>query len=158
MTARPPADRRYYDPHIQTMPLERVRALQAERLARQLDRVWATPVPFFRRKLEAAGLRRADLRGLDDLAAIPTTVKSELRQSEEEHPPFGDYRGAPASAAVRLGASTGTSGRPTLILWTRRRTRSVPTRAAGTSATAWRRSASSTSRRGRPSARRTWAT
>ena len=68
MTARPPADRRYYDPHIQTMPLERVRALQAERLARQLDRVWATPVPFFRRKLEAAGLRRADLRGLDDLA------------------------------------------------------------------------------------------
>jgi phenylacetate-CoA ligase len=120
VTARPPADRRYYDPHIQTMPLERVRALQAERLARQLDRVWATPVPFFRRKLEAAGLRRTDLRGLDDLAAIPTTVKSELRQSEEEHPPFGDYRGAPASAAVRLGASTGTSGRPTLILWTRR--------------------------------------
>ena len=47
-------------------------------------------------------------------------MKSELRQSEEEHPPFGDYRGAPASAAVRLGASTGTSGRPTLILWTRK--------------------------------------
>jgi phenylacetate-CoA ligase len=120
VTARPPADRRYYDPEIQTMPLERVRALQAERLSRQLDRVWQTPVPFFRRKLEAAGLRRADLRGLADLAAIPATVKSELRQSEEEHPPFGDYRGAPPSAAVRLGASTGTSGRPTLILWTRK--------------------------------------
>jgi phenylacetate-CoA ligase len=118
----PPADpgRRYYAPEIQTMPLERVRALQAERLARQLDRIWDTPIPFFRRKLEGAGLRRADLRGLDDLPAIPTTVKPELRASEEEHPPFGDYRGAPASAAVRLGASTGTSGRPTLILWTRK--------------------------------------
>jgi len=114
------AEDRYYDPAIQTMPLDAVRRLQAERLARQLDRVWSVPVPFFRRKLEAAGLRRADLRGLDDLTLVPTTVKAELRESEEEHPPFGDYRGAPASACVRLGASTGTSGRPTLILWTRR--------------------------------------
>jgi phenylacetate-CoA ligase len=113
-------ERRYYDATIQTMPLEEVRRVQGERLARQLDRVWSVPVPFFRRKLEAAGLRRADLRGLDDLAHVPATVKSELRLSEEEHPPFGDYRGAPPSACVRLGASTGTSGRPTLILWTRR--------------------------------------
>jgi len=112
--------RRYYDAAIQTMPLERLRRLQEERLARQLDRVWSIPVPFFRRKLERAGLRRADLRGLDDLALIPTTVKAELRASEEEHPPFGDYRAAPLSACVRLGASTGTSGRPTLILWTRK--------------------------------------
>jgi phenylacetate-CoA ligase len=112
-------DRRWYDPAIQTMPLEQVRALQAARLARQLERVWSVPVPFFRRKLEAAGIRRAaDVRGLDDLPRVPTTVKAELRRSEEEHPPFGDYRGAPVAACVRLGASTGTSGRPTLILWT----------------------------------------
>jgi len=113
-------ERRYYDPAIQTMAPEELRRLQGERLARQLDRVWSVPVPFFRRKLEAAGLRRADLRRLDDLALVPTTVKAELRESEEEHPPFGDYRGAPPSACVRLGASTGTSGRPTLILWTRK--------------------------------------
>jgi phenylacetate-CoA ligase len=117
---RPAREQRYYDPGIQTMPLERVRALQAERLGRQLDRIWATPIPFFKRKLEAAGLRRADLRGLDDLASIPSTLKAELRESEAAVPPFGDYRGAPVSAAVRLGASTGTSGRPTLILWTRK--------------------------------------
>jgi phenylacetate-CoA ligase len=113
-------DGRYYDAAIQTMPLEEVRKLQAARLARQLDRVWSVPVPFFKRKLEAAGLRRTDLRELDDLHAIPTTLKAELRASEEAHPPFGDYRGAPLSACVRLGASTGTSGRPTLILWTRK--------------------------------------
>jgi phenylacetate-CoA ligase len=116
----PITDRRYYDPAIQTMPLEQVQQLQADRLARQLDRVWSVPVPFFKRKLEAAGLHRADLRGLDDLKFIPTTLKDALRSSEEQHPPFGDYRGAPVSAAVRLGASTGTSGRPTLILWTRK--------------------------------------
>ena len=38
------------------MPLEQVQQLQAERLARQLDRIWSVPVPFFKRKLEAAGL------------------------------------------------------------------------------------------------------
>ncbi|HVN86088.1 MAG TPA: hypothetical protein VMW17_14715 [Candidatus Binatia bacterium] len=114
-------DRRYYDPEIQTMPLERVQRLQFARLQRQLERVWSAPVPFFQRKLEAAGVRCAtDIRSLDDLQRIPTTLKSELRASEENVPPFGDYRGAPASAAVRLGASTGTSGRPTLILWTRK--------------------------------------
>jgi phenylacetate-CoA ligase len=112
--------RRYYDAAVQTMSLDDVRRLQAARLARQLDRVWSVPVPFFRRKLEAAGLRRADLRRLDDLSLVPTTRKAELRASEEEHPPFGDYRGAPVERCVRLGASTGTSGRPTLILWTRK--------------------------------------
>ena len=40
------------------------------------------PVPFFQRKLEAAGLRRDDLRRLDDLEKIPTTRKAELRESE----------------------------------------------------------------------------
>ncbi|HVM95735.1 MAG TPA: hypothetical protein VMT89_05070 [Candidatus Acidoferrales bacterium] len=123
MTTRAAAgahDRQYYDPDIQTLPIEQLQKLQAQRLERQLDRIWSTPIPFFRRKLEAAGLKRADLKGLDALRLIPTTVKAELRQSEEHHPPFGDYRGAPASAAVRLGASTGTSGRPTLILWTRK--------------------------------------
>jgi phenylacetate-CoA ligase len=111
-------ERRWYDPEIQTMLRERLRALQAERLVRQVDRVWSVPVPFFQRKLEAAGIRRGDVRGLDDLPRIPTTRKAELRESEAQHPPFGDYRGAPPGAAVRLGASTGTSGRPTLILWT----------------------------------------
>jgi phenylacetate-CoA ligase len=120
VSATPSSAGQYYDPEIQTMPLERVRALQEKRLARQLDRVWSVPVPFFKRKLEGAGLRREDLRTLDDLQKIPTTRKAELRESEAAHPPFGDYRGAPVSEAVRLGASTGTSGRPTLILWTRK--------------------------------------
>ncbi len=115
-----PLDRRYFDPEIQTMPIEQVQQLQSQRLARQLDRIWSTPIPFFQRKLEKARLKRADLRGLEDLPSIPTTLKAELRESEAEHPPFGDYRGAPPQAAVRLGASTGTSGRPTLILWTRK--------------------------------------
>jgi len=113
-------DHRFFAPEIQTMPLPALEALQAERLDHQLARVWSTPVPFFRRKLEAAGLRRGERVGLADLASLPTTRKAELRRSEAEHPPFGDYRGARPEDCVRLGASTGTSGEPTLILWTRK--------------------------------------
>jgi phenylacetate-CoA ligase len=112
------ADRPYYDPAIQTLPREEIVRLQNERLQRQIDRIWDQPIPFFRRKLEQAGLKPGDKLRIDDLRRVPTTLKAELRQSEAEHPPYGDYRGAPLSACVRLGASTGTSGRPTLILWT----------------------------------------
>lgn len=112
------SERPYYDAAVQTMPREQLARLQTERLLRQLDRVWSVPVPFFQQKLEAAGIRRGDVQSLADLARVPTTVKAELRASEEAHPPFGDYRGAPIAKCVRLGASTGTSGRPTLILWT----------------------------------------
>lgn len=114
------ASRTFYDPHIQTLPREQLAELQWQRLKRQWDRVWATPVGFFARKFRAAGLSPADLRSLADLRFLPTTVKAELRANEEEFPPFGDYRGAPLEAAVRCGASTGTSGRPTWIFWTRR--------------------------------------
>jgi phenylacetate-CoA ligase len=111
-------DDRFYAPEVQTMPRERLRALQEARLCRQITRVFDRPIPFQRRRLEAAGAAKEDIRTLDDLASIPTVTKDALRRSEAEHPPFGDYRGADVSECVRLGASTGTSGTPTLILWT----------------------------------------
>lgn len=113
-------DRPFYDPAIQTLAPDKIRRLQDERLKKQLNRIWAQPIPFFRRKLEAAGLRPGDTVTTAELRNLPTTRKAELRESEAAHPPYGDYRGAPLSECVRLGASTGTSGRPTLILWTRK--------------------------------------
>ena len=101
------------------MPRERIAALQLERLQALLTRIWERPIPFFRRKLEAAKLTPRDIRSLDDLRAIPTTVKDDLRASEAEHPPLGDYRGSTLDECVRIGCSTGTSGKPTLIFWTR---------------------------------------
>ncbi len=111
-------DRPYYDPEIQTLPPNKIRELQNARLKRQIERIWDQPIPFFRRKLEQCGLRSGDTITVEDLDRVPTTLKADLRESEAQHPPYGDYRGAPLSACVRLGASTGTSGRPTLILWT----------------------------------------
>jgi phenylacetate-CoA ligase len=116
----PAKDQQFFDPEVQTLPREQLLTLQWQRLKRQWERIWTTPVPFFARKFAAAGATAKDLQTFANLRRLPTTNKDELRQSEAEHPPFGDYRGAPPEQAVRLGTSTGTSGRPTLILWTRK--------------------------------------
>lgn len=112
-------DRCFYRPEVQTLPRQRIAALQLERLQRLVTRIWERPIAFFRRKLESAAMTPRDIRSLDDLRAIPTTVKDELRASEADHPPLGDYRGSSIDDCVRIGCSTGTSGRPTIILWTR---------------------------------------
>jgi phenylacetate-CoA ligase len=112
-------DRPFYRPEVQTMPRERIAALQLERLQALVTRIWERPIPFFRRKLAAGGVTPRDVRSLDDLRAIPTTVKDDLRASEAAHPPLGDYRGSSVDECVRIGCSTGTSGTPTIIFWTR---------------------------------------
>ena len=114
-----PDDRLFYRPEVQTLPRQQIAALQLERLQRLVTRIWDRPIPFFRRKLESAGLTPRDIRSLDDLRAVPTTVKDDLHASEAEHPPLGDYRGSSIDDCVRIGCSTGTSGRPTIIFWTR---------------------------------------
>lgn len=117
----PPADQALYDPEIQTMPAERLRELQEARVRRQVERVFAQPIPLFRRHLEAAGVRDPrDVLTLEDLARIPTLNKNHLRESEAALPPFGDYRGSAPESWVRIGQTTGSSGRPTLIVWTER--------------------------------------
>jgi phenylacetate-CoA ligase len=110
---------RFYSPAIQTLPREELRALQEERLRELVLRVFDQPVPFFKRKLEAAGIAPDDVKTLDDLRAVPRTTKDELRASEAEHPPLGEYRGAKLSECIRLSTSTGTTGKPTIIAFTR---------------------------------------
>jgi phenylacetate-CoA ligase len=111
--------RPFWNAAIQTLPRQQIEALQLERLQVLLRRIWDRPIAFFRRKLESAGVGPNDIRRLDDLRAIPTTVKDDLRSSEAEHPPLGDYRGSTLDECVRVGCSTGTSGKPTIIVWTR---------------------------------------
>ncbi|GIW43195.1 MAG: phenylacetate--CoA ligase [Candidatus Binatia bacterium] len=111
---------KFWEPEIQTLQPEEIRALQWQRLYVQWQRIWDTPIAFFQRKFQRAGINREDLRSLDDLRYLPVTTKDELRENEAAYPPFGDYRGAPPERAVRLGTSTGTSGKPTWILWTRK--------------------------------------
>jgi phenylacetate-CoA ligase len=119
----PPRDtsQKFWDPEIQTMAPERLRALQEERLGILLAKVFDNPVPLFRDKLMAAGITSPkDITSLDDIRHIPLTVKQDLRDSEAEAPPWGTYRFTDPRQAVRVGQSTGTTGSPTISIWTRR--------------------------------------
>lgn len=109
-----------WDPEIQTLPRDELRAVQEQRLNTLAERIWTGPAALFRRKLEAAGLGPGDPLGLGDLAGVAFTVKDELRSSEAEHPPFGDYRGIDFRKCVRIGTTGGTSGAPTTVFWTKR--------------------------------------
>lgn len=103
------------------MSRERLRAVQTARLKTLVAKVLDGRAPLFGRKLAEAGITSAaDITDVDDVNRIPTTVKQELRDSEAACPPFGDYRFTPPQECVRLGSSTGTTGTPTITLWTRR--------------------------------------
>ncbi|MHB1889799.1 MAG: phenylacetate--CoA ligase family protein [Acidimicrobiales bacterium] len=110
----------YWDPDAQTMDPEARRELQDRRLRQLLAKIFEIPVPLFERKLRAAGIENPeDVKGVEDISAIPLTVKQDLRDSEAAIPPWGDYRFTDPHRAVRLGTSTGTTGTPTITLWTR---------------------------------------
>src|SRR4051794_23849822 len=113
-------DQKFWDPEAQTMDPEQRRQLQDERVREVIGKVFDRPVPLFKRKLEEAGITSADdIKGVDDLSRIPLTRKQDLRDSEADVPPWGEYRFTDPRECVRLGTSTGTTGQPTITVWTR---------------------------------------
>ncbi len=113
-------DQVFWDPDAQTMDRERLRALQDERVRTMMRSVFEHPVPLLKRKLASAGITGPDdIKGVDDLVHVPLIVKQDLRDSEAADPPYGDYRFTDVRQCVRLGTSTGTTGTPTLMMWTR---------------------------------------
>jgi phenylacetate-CoA ligase len=98
-----------FHPEIETMPRAGLRALQLERLKKTLDHAYRR-VPHTRAAFDAAGVTPDDLRGLDDLVRFPFTVKDDLRRNY----PFGLFA-IPREEIRRLHASSGTTGRPTVV-------------------------------------------
>jgi len=98
---------------IETMPRPQLEALQLERLRWSVR--WSYDrVPFHRRQFEAAGVGPDDLRALDDLRRFPFMLKSHLR----EYYPDGLFA-VPRGEIVRIHASSGTKGKPTIVAYTR---------------------------------------
>jgi phenylacetate-CoA ligase len=110
-------DRRYWDPVAQSLPRPKLLARQAERLQQAVARAHEAS-GFFRRHLDAAGVRPSDVNTPADLKAVPPVRKGDLRDNEAARPPIGDYRCVGLDGAVRLATSTGTTGRATFTLWT----------------------------------------
>lgn len=109
----------YFDPEIETMGPAQVQALQEAKLRTQLDYLFARS-SFYQDKFRAAGLRREHFRSLEDLAQFPFTTKDELRESQAASPPLGRHMAAEMKDVIRIHASTGTTGRPSLVGITRR--------------------------------------
>jgi len=97
---------------IETAPASALRALQLERMRWSLQHAYAN-VPLYRRKFDAAGVEPQDCRSLEDLARFPFTTKADLRESY----PFGMFA-VPMERIVRLHASSGTTGKPTVVGYT----------------------------------------
>ena len=86
----------YYQPEIETMPREQIKALQSERLVKQVRRVYDS-VPYYRAKMDAKGVTPDDIHGVEDLHKLPFLSKADLREAY----PYG-LLGAPISDCVRI--------------------------------------------------------
>ena len=103
-----------YNEDFETLPREVMETLQLKRLKQVVQRVYHT-VGFYRRSFDNAGVQPDDITSLDDLKKFPFTTKQDLRDNY----PFGLFA-VPMSSVVRLHASSGTTGRATVVGYTRR--------------------------------------
>ena len=103
-----------FNEEFETLPREALEALQLKRLQQVVQRVYHT-VGFYKRAFDEAGVAPDDIRTMDDMRRLPFTVKQDLRDNY----PFGLFA-VPMSNIVRLHASSGTTGKPTVVGYTRR--------------------------------------
>ncbi|HEY8345287.1 MAG TPA: phenylacetate--CoA ligase [Bacillota bacterium] len=97
----------------ESMSRPRLEELQLKRLKETINRVYER-VPFYRDKMTAAGVKPDDIRSLDDLKYLPFTTKNDLRDNY----PFGLFA-VPMDEVVRIHASSGTTGKMTVVGYTR---------------------------------------
>ncbi len=102
-----------FDPDVETMPRDELTALQTGRLKQTLERVYAN-VPHYRKKFDAAGVTPAAFKVLSDITRFPFTQKIDLRDNY----PFGLFA-VPREQVSRLHASSGTTGKPTVVGYTK---------------------------------------
>lgn len=117
MTETPKGD--FWDERIERMERDELASLQLERLQWQVRRCYEGS-PFYRERLDQAGVGPDSIRSLDDLQQIPPVTKQELREEQKAHPPFGRYTVAPPDCWGELHPSTGTTGIPVSTIWSRR--------------------------------------
>ena len=101
----------YFNP-VEVLEREKLDELKLERLQSTVDRLYQA-VPFYRKKLDDAGYKSGDIKTLDDLEELPFTSKDDLRDNY----PFGLFA-VPMRDIVRIHASSGTTGKPTVVGYT----------------------------------------
>jgi phenylacetate-CoA ligase len=104
----------YFNEEFETLPRPALEALQLKRLQTVIERVYAS-VPFYKGSFDRAGILPADVRSLDDLQRLPFTTKQDMRDAY----PYGLFA-ASMEDIVRIHASSGTTGKPTVVGYTHR--------------------------------------
>lgn len=104
--------KKYYQPEIETMPVEQIKALQSERLVKQVRHVW-DHVPYYRKKMEEKGVTPDDIKGIEDLHKLPFLTKDDLRDAY----PYG-LLAKPLKDCVRIQSTSGTTGRRVVAFYT----------------------------------------
>ena len=105
-------EQRYYQKDIETMPYEEMKALQSEKLVKQVRHVWDN-VPYYRHLMEEKGVTPDDIQSIDDLHKLPFLSKADLRDAY----PYG-LLGAPLKDCVRIHSTSGTTGRRVVAFYT----------------------------------------
>ncbi|MBO7316681.1 MAG: phenylacetate--CoA ligase, partial [Paludibacteraceae bacterium] len=103
-----------WNEYIECMSRDERANLQSERLRKMVERLY-TNVPFYRKKFQEAGISPCDIKGIEDLPKLPFTYKQDLRDNY----PFGLFA-VPQSEIVRIHASSGTTGKQTVVGYTRK--------------------------------------
>jgi phenylacetate-CoA ligase len=106
--------RYFFQREAETLPREKLERLQLQRLRATLKNAWEN-VPLHRSRMQAAGIAPQDLRSLEDVQHLPFTLKSDLRDAY----PFGLFA-RPRQKLARLHASSGTTGKPTVVGYTQK--------------------------------------
>lgn len=102
----------YYNKEAETMPREQLKALQSERLCAMVKRVYEK-TPLYRKRFDEIGLKPEDIKSIDDISKLPFTTKQDLRDNY----PFGLFA-VPMEEVVRIHASSGTTGKQTVVGYT----------------------------------------
>lgn len=101
-------------PEIEMASRSYIKAIQSARLIKMVENAYNN-VPFYKKKLDEAGIKPSDIKSIDDITKLPFTVKNDLRDNY----PFGMFA-VPQGELVRIHASSGTTGKQTVVGYTKK--------------------------------------
>lgn len=109
----------YFDQKLETEPWADIERRVFGRTQEQIARLY-TVSPYYKRRLDGAGVKPSDIKDREDLARIPFSDKDEERRSQEAAPPLGEHLSVDMERVVRIHSSSGTTGTPTFFALTQR--------------------------------------
>ena len=102
----------YFQPEIETMPVDEIKNMQSEKIVRQVKHVYDN-VPYYKEQMDKMGVKPSDIHGIEDIKKLPFTSKSDLRDTY----PYG-FLAAPLSDCVRIHSTSGTTGKRVIAYYT----------------------------------------